>query len=189
MAGRGPGRPESGDRRTTTGNAESPKTGRIRRRPYTQGELEGMRQAQIELERTIENMAGNGLSVDQIEQVTGISYARLYRRYKGAILRGQAKKVHAVADMAFLLATGGPEKDWRRADAGMIKFWLDRRGGPNWAAKREEEGPDLTSLTTEQLIELERALRPLAKSKALIDMTPTSSGVADATRVASEDDE
>ena len=104
-------------------------------------------------------------------------------------MRGQAKKVHAVADMAFLLATGGPEKDWRRADAGMIKFWLDRRGGPNWAAKRdEEEGPDLTTLTVEQLIELERALRPLAKSKALIDVTPTSSEVADATRVATGDD-
>jgi hypothetical protein len=131
-----------------------------------------MRQAKIELERTIENMAGNGLSVDQIERVTGINYARLYRRYKGAILRGQAKKVHAVADMGFLLATGGPEKDWRRADAGMIKFWLERQGGPNWAAKREEEGPDLTSLTTEQLIALEKALRPLAKTR-LIDVTPT----------------
>jgi hypothetical protein len=132
-----------------------------------------MRQAKIELERTIENMAGNGLSVDQIERVTGISYARLYRRYKGAILRGQAKKVHAVADMAFLLATGGPEKDWRRADAGMIKFWLDRQGGPAWAQKREDDdGPDLTSLTTEQLIALEKALRPLAKTR-LIDVAPT----------------
>ena len=38
MAGRGPGRPESRERRTTTGNAESPKTGRIRRKPYTQAE-------------------------------------------------------------------------------------------------------------------------------------------------------
>jgi hypothetical protein len=41
-------------------------------------------------------------------------------------------------------------------------------------------------LTTEQLIALEKALRPLAKTR-LIDVTPTSSE-ADATRVASEDD-
>jgi len=38
------------------------------------------------------------------------------------------------------------------------------------------------------LIELERALRPLAKSKALIDVTRTSSEMADVTRVASGDD-
>jgi hypothetical protein len=42
-------------------------------------------------------------------------------------------------------------------------------------------------LTTEQLIALEKALRPLAKTR-LIDVTSTSSEVADATRVASEDD-
>ena len=71
----------------------------------------------------------------------------------------------------------------------MIKYWLDRQGGPNWAPRRDEDdGPDLTSLTTEQLIALEKALRPLAKSKALIDVTPASSEVADVTRVASGDD-
>jgi hypothetical protein len=91
--------------------------------------------------------------------------------------------------MGHLLATGGPDKDWRRADAGMIKFWLNRMAGPAWAAKRdEEEGPDLTTLTVEQLIDLEKALRPLAKSKALIDVTQRSSEVADATRVAPGDD-
>jgi hypothetical protein len=44
-------------------------------------------------------------------------------------------------------------------------------------------------LTTEQLIALEKALRPLAKTR-LIDVTPTSSEeVADATPMASGDDE
>ena len=189
MAGRGPGRPESWERRTTTGNAESPKTGRIRRKPYTQGELEGMRQAKIELERAIESMAGNGLSPQEITLLTGIKPERLYRKYHQHILRGAARKLNEVADMGHLLATGGPEKDWRRADAGMIKFWLARQGGSAWAPRRtEDDGPDLTSLTTEQLIALEKALRPLAKTR-LIDVTSTSSEVADATRVASEDDE
>ena len=190
MAGRGPGRPESSDRRTTTGNAESPKTGRIRRKPYTQGELEGMRQAKIEFERVIESMSGNGLSPQEITLLTGIKPERLYRKYRQHILRGAARKLNEVADMGHLLATGGPDKDWRRADAGMIKFWLDRQGGSAWAPRRDEEdGPDLTSLTTEQLIALEKALRPLAKSKALIDVTSTSSEAADATRMASGDDE
>ena len=189
MAGRGPGRPESRERRTTTGNAESPKTGRIRRKPYTQGELEGMRQAKIELERAIESMAGNGLSPQEITLLTGIKPERLYRKYRQHILRGAARKLNEVADMGHLLATGGPDKDWRRADAGMIKFWLERQGGPQWAPPRKEqdEGPDLTTLTVEQLIDLEKALRPLAKTR-LIDVTPTSSEVADAIRVASGDD-
>jgi hypothetical protein len=148
-----------------------------------------MRQAKIELERTIESMAGNGLSPQEITLLTGIKPERLYRKYHQHILRGAAQKLNEVAEMGHLLATGGPDKDWRRADAGMIKFWLDRQGGPNWRPpKDDDEGPDLTSLTSEQLIELERALRPLAKSKALIDMTPRSSEVADATPVASGDD-
>jgi hypothetical protein len=55
----------------------------------------------------------------------------------------------------------------------MIKFWLERQGGSAWAPRgNEEDGPDLTSLTTEQLIALEKALRPLAKTR-LIDVTPT----------------
>jgi hypothetical protein len=147
-----------------------------------------MRQAKIELERVIESMAGNGLSPQEITLLTGIKPERLYRKYRQHILRGAARKLNEVADMGHLLATGGPDKDWLRADAGMIKYWLDRQGGPNWSPpKDDDDEPDLTSLTTEQLIELERALRPLAKSKALIDMTPRSS-VADATRVASGDD-
>jgi len=88
MAGRGPVRPESSERRTTTGNAESPMTGRIRRKPYTQGELEGMRQAKIELERAIESMAGNGLSPQEITLLTGIKPEWLCRQYHQLILRG-----------------------------------------------------------------------------------------------------
>jgi hypothetical protein len=148
-----------------------------------------MRQGEIELGRAIESMAGNGLSPQEITSLTGIKPERSYRKYHQHILRGAARKLNDVANMGHLLATGGPDKDWRRADAGMIKFWLDRQGGSAWAPRRnEDDGPDLTSLTTEQLIALERALRPLAKSKALINVTPTSSEVADATRVASGDD-
>jgi len=106
-----------------------------------------------------------------------------------AYFTGGARKLNEVAEMGHLLATGGPDKDWRRADAGMIKYWLDRMGGPNWRPPKDDDGPDLTGLTTEQLIALEKALRPLAKTR-LIDVTPTSSEeVADATPMASGDDE
>jgi hypothetical protein len=141
----------------------------------TDKEFEENRRARFELEAAIESMAGNGLTPQQICLLTGLKSGRLYKRYHDSLVRGQARKLNDVADMGFLIATGGPDKDWRKADAGMIKFWLDRQGGPQWAppGKEEDEGPDLTSLTTEQLIALERALRPLAKSKPLIDVTPT----------------
>ena len=161
--------------------------GRLERRKAKAAEFDEARKAKAELEVAIERMAGNGMTIEEIGLLTGIKGARLYRKYYGLVAKGQAKARNDVADMGYLIATGGPEKDWRKADAGMIKFWLERMGGPQWAPPRkdEDEGPDLTRLSVEQLIELERALRPLAKSKALIDMTPTSSGVADATRVAS----
>ena len=154
----------------------------------TDKEFEDNRRAKFELEVAIESIAGNGLSPREITLLTGIKPERLYRKYHQHILRGAARKLNDVANMGHLLATGGPDKDWRRADAGMIKFWLERQGGSAWAPRRDEDdGPDLTSLTTEQLIALEKALRPLAKTR-LIDVAPTASEVADATRVASEDD-
>jgi hypothetical protein len=156
--------------------------GRPKLRP-TDKEFEDNRRAKIELERAIESMAGNGLSPQEITLLTGIKPERLYRKYHEHILRGAARKKNAVADMGYLIATGGPDRDWRKADAGMIKFWLERQGGSQWAPPRKDEGPDLTTLSVEQLIELERALRPLAKTKALIDVAPTSSEVADATRM------
>jgi len=146
--------------------------GRPRRKEYTAAELEELRKAKVEFEQSIEAMAGNGLTPEQIMLLTKLKPGRLYRQYRGALLRGQARAVNEVSAMARLLASGGPEKDWRRADAGMIKYWLDRQGGANWRPpKADEDGPDLASLTTEQLIELERALRPLAKAP-LIDVTP-----------------
>jgi hypothetical protein len=147
--------------------------GRPRKREYTAEELEANRKARIEFELSIETMAGNGLTAEQIMLLTKLKPHRLYRQYREALLRGQAKAVNEVSGMARLLASGGPERDWRRADAGMIKFWLERQGGANWRAPRDgDEGPDLASLTTEQLIALERALRPLAKAP-MIDVTPS----------------
>jgi hypothetical protein len=124
-----------------------------------------------EMEGSIEQMAANGLTPQEISLLTGLSADRLYRKYKGQMMKGGARRTNEVAQAAYLMATGGPEKNWRQADASMNKFWLERRGGPIWAPPRPdaEAGPDLTRLSVPQLIELEKALRPLARHPVMID--------------------
>jgi hypothetical protein len=136
----------------------------------TEEQAERDRQAK-EMELAIEQMAANGLTPAEISLLTGLSAERLYRKYKGCMMTGGAKRTNEVAQAAYLMATGGPERNWRQADASMNKFWLERRGGPIWAPPKpdEERGPDLTRLSVPQLIELERALRPLARNPVLID--------------------
>ncbi len=144
---------------------------RARKRERTAEEqAENAKQAK-ELELAIEAMAGNGLTPQQISMLTGIRADRLYKKYRDNLLKGGAKRTNEVAEVGFLMATGGPEKNWRQADASMNKFWLERQGGPAWAAPRKDadEGPDLSRLTVPQLIELERALRPLARRPVMID--------------------
>ena len=141
------------------------------RKPRTpEQELERSRGA-LEMERSVEQMAANGLTPQEISLLTGLKAERLYKRYKDSMMKGGAKRTNEVAQAAFLMATGGPEKNWRQADASMNKFWLERRGGPIWAPPRpdDERGPDLTRLSVPQLIELERALRPLARHPVMID--------------------
>jgi hypothetical protein len=123
-----------------------------------------------EMEASIEAMAGNGLSPQQIALLTGLKPDRLYRRYRGAMMKGGARRTNEVAESAYQMAVGGPEKNWRQADAGMAKFWLERLGGSTWAprGRDEDDGPDLSRLTVAQLIELERALRPLARHPGLV---------------------
>lgn len=132
--------------------------------------LELSRQA-AEMATSIEQMSANGLTPQEISLLTGLKPDRLYRRYKDSMMKGGARRTNEVAQAAYLMSIGGPEKNWRQADASMNKFWLERRGGPIWAPpqKDEERGPDLTRLSVPQLIELEKALRPLARNPVLID--------------------
>ena len=128
------------------------------------------RQKAADMEGSIEQMSANGLTPQEISLLTGLKPERLYRRYRDCMLKGGARRKNEVAESAYLMAVGGPEKNWRQADASMNKFWLERRGGVEWQLPREEEaGPDLTRLTVPQLIELEKALRPLARNPVMID--------------------
>jgi DNA-binding CsgD family transcriptional regulator len=127
--------------------------------------------AAAEMERSIEEMSANGLTPQQISLLTGLKPERLYKRYRDCMMKGGARRTHEVAQAAYLMSVGGPDKDWRRADAGMNKFWLERRGGEAWAVPDKDgvAGPDLTRLSVPQLIELEKALRPLARNPVMID--------------------
>lgn len=128
-------------------------------------------------------MVANGLSPQQIARLTGIIPERLWRRYKEQMLNGEARRVNEVAEAAYLMSVGGPEKDWRKADAGMAKYWLDRRGGPGWRPPREErDGPDLSQLTTEELMALQKALLPLAKTKLIEGIAIESQALEDEAR-------
>jgi len=142
-----------------------------RSRVLTSEELAEREKQAKEMEGSIEQMSANGLTPQEISLLTGLSADRLYRKYKGQMMKGGARRTNEVAQAAYLMATGGPEKNWRQADASMNKFWLERRGGPIWAPPKpdQEAGPDLTRLSVPQLIELERALRPLARHPVLID--------------------
>ena len=124
-----------------------------------------------EMEDAIERMAANGLTPQEISLLTDIKAERLYKRYRDVMMKGGAKRTNEVAEAAFKMAVGGPERNWRQADASMNKFWLERRGGAVWAPPRPDQdgGPDLTRLSVPQLIELERALRPLARNPVMID--------------------
>jgi DNA-binding CsgD family transcriptional regulator len=138
--------------------------------------------AAAEMERSIEEMSANGLTPQQISLLTGLKPERLYKRYRDCMMKGGARRTNEVAQAAYLMSVGGPDKDWRRADAGMNKFWLERRGGDAWALPDKDGvgGPDLTRLTVPQLIELEKALRPLARNPVMIDAEVTSERVTDA---------
>lgn len=140
------------------------------RKPKTPERILELERAAREMEASIEAMSGNGLTPQQISLLTGIKPERLYRKYRTAMMTGGARRTHEMAESAFLMGVGGPERNWRQADAGMAKFWLEKLGGPVWAAPRDrQEGPDLTRLSVPQLIELEKALRPLARGPVLID--------------------
>lgn len=150
--------------------------GGVRGRPMkdrSEEEVAELRAAAKALEVAIEGMAGNGLSPQEISLLTRIKPDRLYRKYRGAMMRGGAQRKQDVAQAAYWMAVGGPEKDWRRADASVNKFWLERQGGAGWRAPKGDEGdgPDLTRLSVAELIALERALRPLARNPVLIDGT------------------
>jgi hypothetical protein len=151
--------------------AEAGKPRARRSRVLTSEELAEREKQAKEMEASIEQMSANGLTPGEISLLTGLSAERLYRKYKACMMKGGAKRTNEVAQAAYLMATGGPEKNWRQADASMNKFWLERRGGPIWAPPRpdQDHGPDLTRLSVPQLIELERALRPLARNPVLID--------------------
>lgn len=123
---------------------------------------QGVRRApSAEARAIVQRMSGLGLSVTEIARLTGYRPSTLYRSFRQELSTAGLYKDLDVLESAYWQAVGGPEKDWRRADASMTRFWLGERRG--WRARTAYDKPsqvslDLDRLSDEELHELDRLL-------------------------------
>jgi AcrR family transcriptional regulator len=106
-------------------------------------------------------MAGLGFSVPQISKLTGYRPSTLFRFFRHELTTAALERDLDVVESAWRQAVGGPQKDFRLADASMTRFWLGHRLG--WKAPTAFMNPhvreiDLDRLSDDELHELDRLL-------------------------------
>jgi AcrR family transcriptional regulator len=111
----------------------------------------------------VDRLAGYGYSVAEISLLTGLRSSTIYRHFREELTTSALKRDLDVIESAYFQATGGPanERDWRRADASMTRFWLGQRRGwrmPSANDKVIRQELDLDRLSEDELHELERLL-------------------------------
>ena len=121
----------------------------------------GRREPSMEARAIVARMAGYGLSVSKISRLTGYRPSTLYRSFREELTTAADLKDLDVLEFAYHQAVGGPEKDWRRAEPSMTRFWLGHRVG--WRQPTAYDKPrgiqvDLDRLSDEELHELDRLL-------------------------------
>jgi hypothetical protein len=114
-----------------------------------------------EAKSIVARMSGLGLSVSEISRLTGYRPSTLYRSFRPELDQSALSKDLDVLESAYWQAVGGPEKDWKRAEPSMTRFWLGQRVG--WRAPTAYDKPrqqviDLDRLSDEELHELDRLL-------------------------------
>jgi hypothetical protein len=112
-----------------------------------------------EMRRTIANMASYGLDVMTISKLVELAPMTIYRHYGHEMKTAAAKKDLMVMQTGFLKAVGGPEQNWEKADAAMIRWWISVRQNWQLPAQRTinlHATLDLSKLSDQQLDELER---------------------------------
>jgi hypothetical protein len=107
-------------------------------------------------------MAGLGYSVPKISRLTGFRPSTLYRAFREELTTAADLRDLDVLESAFHQAVGGPERNFRHADASMTRFWLGQRLGwkqpTAYDQARNKVEIDLDRLSDEELHELDRII-------------------------------
>jgi hypothetical protein len=106
-------------------------------------------------------MARFGFSAQKIARLTGFRPSTLYRSFREELTTAADLADLEVLQSAFDQAVGGPERNFRHADASMTRLWLGQRLG--WKQptaydqeRRAQTTIDLDLLSDEELHELDR---------------------------------
>jgi hypothetical protein len=108
-------------------------------------------------------MARFGFSASKIARLTGYRPSTLYRAFRQELTTAADLADLEVVESAFNQAVGGPERNFRHADASMTRLWLGQRLG--WKqptqydqAREKLNTIDLDLLSDEELHELDRLI-------------------------------
>ena len=115
----------------------------------------------------IENMAGIGLNLSQIAAILGISdrtfnrYMNEYPRLRDAVLKGRAKGIAQIANVAFKAAASGKSND-------MTRFYLRTQAG--WTEKVDIEHSGKTEVVFSTRIGTDGIIRKVDSDEMILDM-------------------
>jgi hypothetical protein len=110
----------------------------------------------------VARMAGFGFPVTKIARLTGFRPSTLYRVFREELTTAADLRDLDVIESAYHQAVGGPEKNYRHADASMTRFWLGKRLGwrqpTAYDQARNSVEVDLDRPSDEELHELDRLI-------------------------------
>ena len=110
----------------------------------------------------VARMAGAGFSVSKISRLTGFRPSTLYRAFRNELTTAADMRDLEVIESAFNQAVGGPDRNYRHADASMTRYWLGHRLGwkqpTAYDVARNKLEIDLDRLSDEELHELDRII-------------------------------
>ena len=110
----------------------------------------------------VARMAGFGFPVSKIARLTGFRPSTLYRAFREELTTAADLRDLDVVESAFNQAVGGPDRNFRHADASMTRFWLGQRLGwkqpTSYDQARNKVEIDLDRLSDEELHELDRII-------------------------------
>lgn len=105
---------------------------------------------------------GLGSGVAKISRLTGFRPSTLYRVFRDKLTTAADLRDLDVIESAFHQPVGGPDRNFRHAEASMTRFWLGHRLGwkqpTSYDQARNKVEIDLDRLSDEELHELDRII-------------------------------